>query len=65
MHAHLLSLADLAPAHLGVSRALCVPGLWRAAVSQLAPLDSVATPAAGLRCVLRAWDALLGVLGVW
>ena len=34
-------------------------------VPQLSALDSIATPAAGLRCVLRSWDALLGVLGVW
>ena len=60
--AHLRALAHVRPAHLGVATALCAPSLWLAAVEQLRALDGAPTPAAGLRCVLRTWDALLGVL---
>ena len=65
VHTHLKTLSSLRPEHLGVNAVLCMPDLWSAAVQQLKSLDSVPTPAAGLRCVLRSWDALLGVLGVW
>ena len=62
---HLRSLSSITPSHLGVTKALCLPSLWTAAANQLKRIDSIATPAAGLRCVMRSWDALLGVLGVW
>ena len=38
--------------------------LWDAAVVQLRRLDQATTASAALSCVLRTWDALLGVLGV-
>ena len=63
--AHLRSLSTLQPEHLGVKRALAKRELWQAASHQLQAIDGVTTPAAALRCVLRSWDALLGVLGVW
>ena len=63
--AHLSTLDVLEPAHLGVTKALRMPHLWSGAIAQLRALDAVPTPAAGLRCILRSWDALLGVLGVW
>ncbi|KAL1508399.1 hypothetical protein AB1Y20_004509 [Prymnesium parvum] len=64
---HCVELQQLSPAQVGLPPDMCdlvAAGSFRLAVDILQSLTDAAGPQEKLRCVLRSWDAVLGVIGL-
>jgi hypothetical protein len=67
LHNHTLALRNTPAATVGLPPDICVrlsPRAFDTAAAQLRALPSARGPQAKLRCMLRAWDCVLGVLGL-
>ena len=67
LYSHTLALRNTPAATVGLSPDICArlsPRAFDTAAAQLRALPSVRGPQAKLRCMLRAWDCVLGVLGL-